>query len=371
MNIGTVYRLESGRSFVSLANSVSARYEARSGENEIAFANLSLSAGHQLSRLSLALSDSFLRDDDPGRASPSGIRRGRRTFLRNRVSPQMRYAFSRRTSIDLAYTNTLVESTGDLGRDDSLSHAITADLQHRLSRSLTTNISYTFTTDDSEAAADTQAHSATAELGYVLTRRTNISLRAFGSVTDRRGGGTDSRTYGGSVGVYRQLTSFLSAFVSLGATVLERENENDKVFINWQVNLDGALPVFLTRRTILTLTSQQSVDDTVGEVDNVGVVLNQAVSLSLSHTASRYLRALLFVNFSRTELLESAIGTMESIRGRVDNFWRAGARVSYALTRVLSLSVAYLYQRRSSNLAGSDFDENRVTLALSGSFSVL
>lgn len=367
VNIGTAYRLEDGNSFVSLANSMSATYDARAEESHFGFANLSLNAGHQMPPWSLALSESFIRDDDPGEAALTGLRRGRRSFLQNRVSPQIRYAFSPLTAVSSAYTNTIVHSE-DVDQNNAISHAITTNFRHQFSRSLTGNIRYAFTISDSEVAADTQAHNATVDLEYLVERLTSLSWRAFSRITDRSNGGVDSQIYGASVGVRRQLTTFLSAFVALGATSLDFEGRERRVRVNWQVDLDGAFPI--TRLTTLTLTARQHVDDTLGEVDNVGIVLRQSVTLLLSHVASRALRASLFANYTRTELLEDTVGTTEAVRGREDSFWRAGARASYALTRVLSLSVAYLHQRRDSNLARNDFDENRVTIALSTGFSV-
>jgi len=96
------------------------------------------------------------------------------------------------------------------------------------------------------------------------------------------------------------------------------------------------------------------------------------VTLNLQHTVSRRLRPSLFAGFTRTALLED-VGTSESVQGRKDNAWRAGARASYALTRLLSLSVDYVHQRRDSNLTGSnfdEFDENRLMVVLSASFPV-
>src|SRR5919109_603407 len=75
LNIGTVYRMERGRSFISLANSISGNYDTVSDVANVPFANLSLNAGHQLPRLSLALSESFTRSDQPEDVSPTGIRR--------------------------------------------------------------------------------------------------------------------------------------------------------------------------------------------------------------------------------------------------------------------------------------------------------
>jgi Putative beta-barrel porin 2 len=368
LNLGTVYRLDNGQSFVSLANSISANYQARAEDSDIGFANLSLNVGHQMPRLSLALSENFVRDDDTGLSSDSGVRRGRRTFLRNRISPQMRYAFSRLTSMAFAYTNTIVLSEGGVDADDAIGHAIATSLQHQFSRFFTGNTSYTFTTHNSDGGADSQSHRAAVDFGYLIDRRSSLIWQLFGLITDRSDGGTDSHSYGASFGIRRQLTSFLGAFVSVGATVLDREAEDPCVFMTWEAALDGVLPI--SRHTSLVLSSQQNIGDTADEVDNIGMVLRQAVTLSLNHLFTPTFLATVFVNFTRTEQLEDAVGTTESVRDRDDNFWRAGARAAYALSRVFSLSLVYLYQRRDSTLAGGDFDENRLTLALSSGWSI-
>jgi hypothetical protein len=368
VRIGTVYRLESGKSFVSLANTISANYAVRSEESNFGFANVSLNAGHQLPRLALTLSESLVRSDEISEASPSGLRRGRRNFLRNSVSPQMRYTFSRLTSMDLAYTNTVVFND-DIDQDNSITHSATTSLRHQLSRVLAAAITYGFSTGASQGgAADTEAHNIAATLGYAPERRMGVTLQAFSRLTDRSNGGTDSQLYGVSVGIRRQLTSFLSAFASIGPTLLDREGQDQRVFVNWQASLDGALPI--SRRMSLTLASQQGISDTLGQVNNVGIVLNQSVSLGLHYIVSRGLLTSLFATYGRTELLEEDVRTSESVRGREDNFWRAGISASYTLTRTVVLSAGYTHQRRESNLAGADFDENRVTLTLSSSFSV-
>jgi opacity protein-like surface antigen len=388
VNIGTVYRLEDRRSFLSLANTISATYAVRSELSNLGFANLSLNTGYQLPRLSLSLSESFIRSDDVEEVSPAGIQAIRRTVLRNSVSPQVRYDVSRLTALNLAYTNRIVrnEQAEQTNTDTSAqearvlgnsnSHAFTAGLQHRFTRTLSSDISYSYSTVDSEEFGDTQSHTASADLTYLLSARTRTSLQAFGTITDRSAGEPDSRLYGASLGVRRQLTSFLTAFVAIGPVVLEREGRGTRLFPNLQANLDGALP--LTRRTTLTFSTQQAIQNTAGEVDDVGVVLSQSANLTLGHLVSRDLHTSLFAGYTRTELLEN-IRTDESVQGREVNFWTAGVRISYALTRLLSLGLSYRYQHRDSdvpsttidqNRFGSNFDENRVTVSLTAAFPV-
>jgi hypothetical protein len=367
--IGTVYRLESRRSFVSLANTLSANYDVRSEAGDFGFMNLSLNAGHELPRLSLTLSENFVRNDDTFFGAISDIRVGRSTALRNRVSPQVRFAFSRLTSMTLAYINTLVVNEGEVG-NDSLANGVSVGLQHQFSRVFSGGISYTFSGENVDAAPDQQSHSAAADLGYVLTRRLSLSLHAFGSVLNRSEGGTDAWNAGGSIGLRSQLTSYLAVFIAAGPTVAFTEDDGQRAFANWQINLEGALPIFRTRRTTLTLATNGGVDDTSTDVTDVGLVLRQSVSLTLNQAISRALQLSLFGSYTRTDFLDNA-GTNESDPGRDDNFWRTGVTASYALTRVLSLSVNYLYQRRDSNRSELNFDENRVTIVLSGNFSLL
>lgn len=368
LSLGTVYRLNNEQSFVSMANSISANYQVRSENSDIGFANLAIMAAHQIPRLTLALSETLVRDDDTGESDDANVRRGRRNFLRNRVSPQMRYTLSRLTSMVFAYTNTIVLSEGGVGADDSMTHAVTTSLQHQFSRLFTGNASYTFTASNSDGGADAESHRVTVDFGYLVDSRSSLIFQLFGLTTDRSRGGIDSHSYGTSVGMRRQLTSFFGAFLAIGATVLEREDEDPRVFLTWQAALDGAFPV--SRYTSLRLLSQQSIGDTAGEVNNIGIVLRQAVTLSLNHMFTQTFLTTLFVNFTRTEQLEDTVGTSEAARNRDDTFWRAGARASYALSRVVSLSLVYLYQRRDSTALGGDFDENRLTLSISSGFPI-
>ena len=165
----------------------------------------------------------------------------------------------------------------------------------------------------------------------------------------------------------RVLFSGVSLFGSVSPTVFKRQRESTKIRANWQLSLDGPIPLspFLT----LTLTTHQSVVDTIGEANNVGLVLRQVAAARLTYTPSAVWTAALLIDYSRNELLETS-GTTGGEQGQIDNLLSAGVRASYALTSVVSLTGAYLYQRRDSNQAGNNFDENRITIAVTGRFSI-
>jgi hypothetical protein len=380
LNIGTVYRTELGRGFVSLANTLRGDYDLRSDVINVGFANLSLNTGYQLPRLSLALSESFIRSDDIAEASPTGIRRGRRKFLTNSVTPQLRYDLSQTTAATLAYTNTYSHDEGDEqgdadtfvgteGQDgeDSIAHSFTTALRHRFTPVFNGLASYSFTTSHGGDTDDRMVHAPLIELDYRLGALTTTIFQAFTTLTERNEGGVDSQIYGFSVGVRRQLSPFLTAFGSLGPLLFDREDRGPRLYATWQVGLDGTLPI--TRRTTLSFSSQGGIDDTAGQADDVGLVLGQSAGVTLDHRVSRDLLASLFINYARTELLEDP-GTSEFVEGEKDNFWTAGTRLTYALTRALTLSLGYRYQRRDSNVQDADYDENRITISLSTAFRV-
>ena len=146
------------------------------------------------------------------------------------------------------------------------------------------------------------------------------------------------------------------------------------MFPNWQISLDSGIP--LTRRTNLRISTRQNIDNTAGDVDDVGLVLSQSAAVTLSHALSRDLLASIFGTYSRTELLED-ISSGASTQGEKFSYWNAGARMSYALTRVLLLNVTYRYQQRDSedtggqpsdDRFGNNYHENRVMVTLSAAF---
>jgi opacity protein-like surface antigen len=368
--LGTVYRLDKGQDFVSLASMVRAFYEVPTDRGQIGFANLVLNAGYQLLPLSFGLTDSFIRDDSTWQDATSPLLRAQQRFIRNTVTPQVRYDITPRTAATLAYTNTLVVDE-DSTQGNAISHAVTPGLQYQFSRNLTGSAHYTFTTSDGSGASGRRFHRLQTNLGYSFDPITSGILSAFGThVDDDTTPGQISRSYrsyGASIGVRRVLFSTVSLFGSVGPTVFKRQGEGEKLRLNWNLRLDG--PIFPTPSLTLSLTTNQDVQDTTGEVNDVGVVLRQLVAARLSYTPSAFFTALLLVEYTRNELLESgtAVG---AVQGRVDNFWSTGLTASYALTNVLSLTGTYRYQRRTSTLSNNDFAENRVTIAVTGTFPV-
>ena len=173
----------------------------------------------------------------------------------------------------------------------------------------------------------------------------------------------------------RQLTSYLAAFVAVGPTLVDRENQAKRLFANWQIGLDGPIPI--TRRTTLTLSASQNIEDTAGDITDVGLVLSRSATLSLNHQFSRDFLGSIFATYAQTQPLENISTNGQSVQNRNFTYWSTGATASYALTRILSLTANYLYQNGNSPVSGGgadgtqlggNYSENRFTVALSATF---
>ncbi len=380
VTLGTVYRLDDSQKFLSFANTLRAFYQARSGETQFGFANIALNAGYQWERLSFGLSESLVRDDTTEQDTTRPLLQSQQRFLRHSVSPQVQYALSATASGAVSYTHTLVINEESGQGSDSMSHAVSANLQQQFSPLLAGGLHYTFSTSTSTGSevvtrasrrdSASRSHRPAVDLGYTLDAETHLTLGAFGLLVDRgTTGDRDSVSYGATVGVRRQLFSTVSIVASIGPTVIKREGQREKLRANWNISLDGPIPLFTTPTLTLTLTTYQKIEDTTGEVDDAGLVLRQVVDARLAYQPTALFNAALFVEYARTELLEET-GASSTTQGRLDNLTSAGITASFVLTNALSLTGSYRYQRRDASGGRNQFDENRVTVALTGTFPV-
>jgi hypothetical protein len=376
--LGTVYRLDNGQNFISLANTVRAFYEVPTDRGEIGFANLILNAGYQLRPLSFGLSESFIRDDNAAQDATIPLLRPQQKFIRNTVSPQVRYDITPLTAATLVYTNTVVvDEEGD--QDTTISHTVTSSLQHQFSPILTGSANYTFTTSNGSGVSTTSNisevsgrsfHRVQTNLGYGFDSITSGILSAFTLFEQDPTPGQISRSYGASIGVRRVLFGTVSFFGSVGPTVYKRQGDGERVRANWNLRLDGPIPLFATPLLTLTLTTNQEVTETTGEVSDVGVVLRQLVAARLSYTPSVLFTTGLFVEYTRNQFLDNGT-TAGTAQGGTNKLWSTGLTASYALSRVIAITGAYRYQRQTSTESNDqDFAENRVTIAVTGIFPV-
>jgi hypothetical protein len=365
-----VYRLDDGQNFVSLANTLSAFYETYTDESQFGYVNLTLNAGHYTGPLSFGLSDIFVRSDNTSINQTQPLLLPQQRYITNRATPQMRYEFSPLTIATLSYTNTLVISE-NVNPATTTTNAVTPGISHWFSPTLSGNMFYTFSTTNqsgtiSNGAFIGQTNSIRTSLGYLLDPKTTLIPSAFGAITNQTGpGGRDSYAYGMNIGARRLLSSNVSLYGSIGPMVYKRQGDKQRIRANWQISLDSPIP--LTPTLTLALTTQQSLVNTANEVNNQGIVLRSLVNARLIYTPTAFFSGSLFAAYTRTEFLEATNSSGTGTKG-AESLVSTGVTASYALTQFISLTGIYRYQRGDPSQPGAYFDENRVTLAVTGTF---
>src|SRR5207244_6443996 len=118
---------------------------------------------------------------------------------------------------------------------------------------------------------------------YTLDPITSATLSVFGTLADLSTIGQQNyHSYGATIGVRRTLFSTINLLASVGPTVYSLQGGSDRVRPSWEVSLDGPIPI--TPALTLTLTTNQSIVQTIGEAQDVGQVLRQTVEARLNYT---------------------------------------------------------------------------------------
>lgn len=377
LSFGTIYRRERTRSFLSLANTIRATYDTIDQDFTFGFINLTLDTGYTWPRLSFALNDNLVIDDDRFLFT-QGLESDRGRFLTNNFSPQMRYTLSPLSALTLRYQNTVVVNLED-NDFDSVTNSVTPGFEYRFSRAVQGSISYTFrsvdqgsedvSADQGFEEEDELSHEVMATLGWLLSTRTNLLFRLQTLYIDQRPEEIDA-TIQVNAGFNQQLSPRWRLFVSAGPSYVSTsnriggvKNEDKRILGNWEISLDGQI----ASQTSIELRSSQYVENTSGELADQGLVLRTLVNLELNHTFTPALQSLFFIEFGRNDLLEES-ALEDPTQSREDLFIRTGLTGTYVFTRTLSLALTYQYEQRFSDNDEFDFQENRVTLALSSSF---
>lgn len=367
LTLGTRYRVTGKGRYLSLVNTFDANYQANDRILNIGFANLALDIGYDFPRLSLALKDTFVRDDSLEEASSTGTRRERTKFWRNSFAPRVRFQVSRLASLELVYTNIVIGvEEGD--QDDSVTDRIQVIFQQALTRTLKGRFSYSFTRGDDSSSDPEFEFALAADVTYDLTRNLSFIARASWAYNNREPQDTDALRYGSDLSVRYRLLPELSLVMGAGVQVFDDEEGDPETAFTWQFGLNGTLEIVPGTR--LRLTSSQSIVNTQGDVEDVGIVRRLTFSAQLEQDISRFLRLQLLANTAFIESLEDE-QTTASRGDRKEFFWRTGANLRYQLTRTWSLALQYEHRRRDANRAEDEFVENRVLFSITGGFSVL
>lgn len=323
-------------------------------------------------RLSLTISDTFRRDDDPFLADPNGLRTTRDTFIQNT------FAISLNWLVDIFQTQFYYRNV--LFMPDNGSNTISNILGGNVSMPLgalnTLTGGYEFTFREGETTNDEVGQRIYASFNRQIGTYTNVGVSSsFSWIMNNNDNGNDSQIWNISLTGSHGVPTGFSVSGRIGYSLFDSERGDPSHLFSFSVN--GS---YRFARGVISAGVFQDFRQTADEGEDFGIVATRAVFASASYSFTPFITGTVHARYSRNEPVQGGGSTTPPT-----TYLTAGANISWLITNWLSASLAYLYidrnQDRSTNIGSNDIDtsripaqflqnstENRATLTLSASF---
>ena len=356
-------------------------------------------------RLSLTLTDSLVRSDDPNLGDEGGLRRERGTFTSNSFTAAVDWTLDL-IALQFYYRNSLFFGSGE--EQNTISHVFGTTATTPLGPLMSLTGGYELSLRDTSAGTTT-----TVTGGTVTTEsdRTVLSHRLFGSLSrtlstyltagvsasvsfddsnidnnngnNNNGNDDSSSAFGNRIynvslfGAYGSPAG-LTVSSSVGVSVVDQDNRKSQ--IAFTTNTAAA---YSFARAQVSLSVSQDFRQTAEEGQDFGLVLSRTITAAFTYPITPFVTLGLRAQYSRNE----PTGSGNDVNSEATEFYTAGANVGWQVLRWLRASLDYTYSlrrndnsstlsasgeatSRSSSAAtnGRDVFENRATLTLSGSF---
>ena len=338
-------------------------------------------------RLSLTLSDTFIRSDEASQADRLSLRRDRQPFTTNTLAPILTYSFAPITTTAYYRFSTFVE---DGGRD-TISHLIGTTASTSIYESNTVTVGYEYLNSDTSGGQGTLSAGS---LGSGATQDVS-GHRFFGSFT-RQLNPLTSAGVSGSYGLrqsgnnqsgnnQRRNNDFdvwsvslfttrnvgaLSLTANVGYSQVKREAGGTDSSI-----LTATTLIYRFARASLTLGVDTGFSETFAEGQNFGVVETRGVTGTLSYEFTPFITATTGGFYRENAPTGTSTRTTTPGGARDENSWGASATVAIKLSRWLSMLLDYSHTEASRQAIlqstpqdGGAFTENRARISLNASF---
>lgn len=369
---GLGFRLSSGASFADLLYAPSLVHSSlNEGEVEL-FHFLDANATLALSeRTTLNGTERFRRTDLPAITDPRGIRRDRAVLVQNTLSSNLTYRQDP-WSLVPRYSLTINQNEGGArtqsgnqtattNQERSVVHALATDATLDILGRNTLGAGYELTLADFKIANDFTGHTGRFSLSRELNPLTRASLGGFVSYRDVKEPGIDFNIYSADIGLRRDVSPLYTLEARFGYNITDAvTGAGDSKGFTFR--LEGTYTGKLVR---FSAVSGQSIQETFLDRDNVGLIETRDSTMQLQYDASSWLTLSLTGRVAQNRFLQSSgVSGSGQAQDRKDFLVDLGCDLSFQLTRLLFLTVGYAYGTADSNLAGLDYQNNRVRVGL-------
>lgn len=344
---GSTILMNTAKTQGSVSASSGLTYNSASGESSTKiFPSLSASVRHTFDpRLSLTVTDSFDRNDEPSRGDSAGLRRERRTFISNSFGASVDWL------IDLLQTQYYYRNSLFLSDTDTISHIFGLGAATRVGPLDSVRVGYEYSMSDLQAGASSHGNLLTATFSHQLGAYASAGVQ--GSYSTQSLG--ELRVWNGSAFATYGLPTGISFSGSLGYSRLSSDTSADQDGIS-----ANASASYAHARGVISLGIFQDFRTTYQGGQNFGVVETRGLTGNFSYQLTPFISS--FVQASWYQNTNTGVGNVRSNRSQ--DSVATGAGINWQLLRWLTMSLQYTHNQRTN--PGST--ENRAVLSLNSSF---
>jgi hypothetical protein len=342
----------------SISASSGFAYDTATGQDNIkVFPSLNAAVQHTFNpRLSLTLTDSFDRNDEPTTAESTGLQTSRRTFISNTFGASVGWL------LDLLQTQYYYRNALFMGDQDTVSHIFGVGASTRVGPLDTLSANYEYSVNQPQSGVTSYGNAVTGSWGHQLGPFATAGLQGSYSAQSLDG----QRTWNGSVFATYGLPTGFSFSGRLGYSVLISDVASDQTGIAAYatasyVHARGVISLSYFQDFRTTYQGGQNLQTGQDQASpNFGVVESRGLTGNFTYGLTPFISS--FINAGYFQNTNTGVGNTKSNSSQ--DFLSASAGISWQLLRWLSMQVQYT----RNQFTKPDRDENRGVISFSAYF---
>lgn len=381
---GFVILLNGARTFGSLATTVDLIHDTakNSGDDIKVFPSLNAAIRYLFTpRLSVTLTETFVRNDSPSVVDQFGLRRGRQTFNTNTLGATVDWLLDR-IATQAYYRNVLFfnesgsgSGTGsgavgsNVNQNDQITHILGLNASTRIAVDYLARLGYEFSRSDSLNGSSNSGGDNTSHTVFASVSR-QFGLYATGGLSTSAQFQTqdNTRVYNASLFGAYGLPSGLSLSAAVGYSILDSDAQDTEGTVSANVAAS-----YRFSRAFFSVGVFQDFRQTSQQGQNFGTVQTRSYFGSFLYQWTPFINTTLQVTYSENE----PTGTGNQKSSSSQNMLTYGASLNWQILRWLAASLQYTYTRQTGGssfgnnqgqFGGGDYSENRGSLNLFATF---
>jgi hypothetical protein len=382
---GFVLLLNGARTFGSFSTTVDLVHDTvkDSGDDVKVFPSMNAAIRYLFTpRLSVTLTDTFLRNDSPNVADQFGLRRGRQIFDTNTLGVTVDWLLDR-IATQAYYRNVLFfnesgsgsgTGTGSVGhnvnQNDQITNILGVNASTRIAVDYLIRAGYEFSrTDTLNGQGSTGTNDNTSHTVFAAVSR-QFGLYTTGGLSTSANFQSDNSTRVYNVSLFGAygLPSGLSLSAAVGYSILDSDTQSSEGTVSANVAAS-----YRFNRAFFSVGVVQDYRQTAQQGQNFGTVLTRSYFGSFLYQWTPFINTTLQVTYSEDE----PTGTGNQQSSGSQNRLSYGASLNWQLLRWLTASLQYTYTHQTGTstfgnnqglFGGGDFSENRASLNFFATF---